>query len=54
MNEKLKRHIKDTVNTLQLDPEQAEYLKSCMDIAYKLGQRDQIQEDYEMHKRFMK
>ena len=54
MTEKLKRHIQDTANTLQLNPEQTEYLKNCMDIAYKFGQRDQIQEDYEMHKRLMK
>lgn len=44
--DKLKRHIQDTANTLQLNAEQTEYLKNCMMMAYHFGERDQLVEDY--------
>jgi len=45
--DKLKRHIQDTLDTLQLSKDKAEYLKNCMFIAYHLGERNQLDEDYQ-------
>ena len=53
MNEKLKRHIQDTIDTLNLSESQAEYLKNCMMMAYHFGERDQLIEDYENNKKII-
>ena len=45
MNQRLNRHIQDTADTLQLTKSQAEYLKSCMQIAFHLGERAEMEEE---------
>lgn len=51
MNDKLKRHIQDTINNLQLTIAQAEYLKSCMEIAYRIGRGEALDEAIEINKK---
>ncbi len=47
MDDRLNRHIQDTLNVLNLVPSEAEYLKISMMMVYKFGQRDQMEEDHE-------
>lgn len=46
MTDQMKRLVADTANTLQLSSDLTEYLRSCLEIAYTYGQRDQLVEDH--------
>ena len=46
MNDKLNRHIQDTIMQLELNEEEGNYLKSCMQIAYTMGERNQLEIDH--------
>lgn len=48
MDDKLKRHIQDTLNTLQLSKDKVEYLKSCMDISYRMGEKSGLEQGQEI------
>lgn len=54
MNSDIKRHIQDTISILELTPSEANYLETCMTIAYQKGRRDQLMEIYKENKKIMK
>lgn len=47
MDDRLKRHIQDTIQHLELNEAEGNYLKSCMQMAYTLGERHQLDIDHE-------
>jgi len=46
MNKTLNRHIQDTIQHLELNQEEANYLKSCMEMLIIMAEREQLEKDH--------